>query len=476
MSSTEYLEPPSPEILDCIFRHSASEAPPSRLGRHPRAAFTRDASHARSAAPEFLPYFSAPRTGIYARYPPPRAQILFDFSESRERVWYSTSTAQRRHRVPSPPRPSRRVRIFSSIFGGPANRRHGTRARRGHGYDASEFPHSTRPACSNIRRTRAPFQLDLSRARERGYAARVARRRINAARAGALNASHAAAAPSTPRCRARMVIFLLRACASRWWTSRRRAARAQASLRRIKIQDDSAASHAHDTTKHILTPSAMSSTDYLEPSSRVQEAVPRVRAAGAGAVSGGDGGHYGAVRGVSPRVFLASECPAPRQLAEQDGPDAAAQIIASASAWGATRGEDRERAVDASRSTDEKSDTCGVGVLASRGHADSARRQAAEWGWCAGPLAKASQARLRGLRGSGIVRRGRFAQRQSQRRLRGRILCALTKLARPPRELPLAPTRGAKSRALTYSLTKALARPSTPTCLRRPFYSPLTSR
>ncbi|KAJ7472471.1 hypothetical protein FB451DRAFT_1175213 [Mycena latifolia] len=47
----------------------------------------------------------------------------------------------------------------------------------------------------------------------------------------------------------------------------------------------------------------------------------------------------------------------PRQLAEQYALDAAPQIIASASPSGATHGEDRKRAVDASRSTDEKSDS-----------------------------------------------------------------------------------------------------------------------
>ncbi|KAJ7443433.1 hypothetical protein FB451DRAFT_1413640 [Mycena latifolia] len=108
-----------------------------------------------------------------------------------------------------------------SIFGGPADRRHGTRVRRrpsipravnirsivwrprGQGYDASKarYTCSTRPTCSNIRRTRAALRLDFSQSRERGYAARVARWRVPSIKRVATTVT-AAAAPSTPPCRA----------------------------------------------------------------------------------------------------------------------------------------------------------------------------------------------------------------------------------------------------------------------------------
>ncbi|KAJ7443424.1 hypothetical protein FB451DRAFT_1413629 [Mycena latifolia] len=107
-------------------------------------------------------------------------------------------------------------------------------------------------------RTRAALRLDFSRSREWGYAARVARR--GGVKRVPVTVLAAAAAPPTPPCRAKMVLLLLRAGDSH---------PAPPSFcfpchLYGKPSRNSAASHAHSTTRHILAPSAMNSTDYLE--------------------------------------------------------------------------------------------------------------------------------------------------------------------------------------------------------------------
>ncbi|KAJ7443436.1 hypothetical protein FB451DRAFT_1568664 [Mycena latifolia] len=181
------------------------------------------------------------------------------------------------------------------------------------------------------------------------------------------------------------------------------------------------ASHTHSSTRHILTPSAMNSTDYVE-----RTALERWYTVAWYRFGKGMRFKTGSLvcTFIVGLPFKGDGTDDSRRAPTTTrGAVRTAQIIASASASGATcdaramhahlRLESRsltrtERAADTSRSTDEKSDgttrkprpACrarGVHVwlealvlaaLASRGHDDLARRQAAESAPCAGALAK----------------------------------------------------------------------------------------
>ncbi|KAJ7443426.1 hypothetical protein FB451DRAFT_1437413 [Mycena latifolia] len=249
--------------------------------------------------------------------------------------------------------------------------------------------------------------------------------------------------------------------------------RAQARVRRIKKELCILARAQH----HNPHPHALG---------HEQARLPRVD--GAGAVVG-PGAWYGFGKGMRRIGQLAEQYAVMTCLQTARGAVRTAQIIGVG-----------ECAVDASRSTDQNSNSTtphaaraeaprecagwyacvarggGVGVPAKPLRLVATTTQRAIWrrNPCRvrARLPRAPHARLGRLRGSGIARRGRFAHGRSRRRLRGRapsrrVLCALTKLARPPRELPRA--CGAKSSAPTYSLiTKALARLSTVTYLHGP--------
>ncbi|KAJ7455163.1 hypothetical protein FB451DRAFT_1184491 [Mycena latifolia] len=164
-------------------------SPPSRRKRVPCAAFTRDTSHARSAAPELLLHFSAPRERGYTRHPPTRPQILFDFSESRERVC-ADSESPPRHDSPDACGFLETPRTDATAHAPAAA--------------AARYTHSMRVTCSNIARRRdsifgGPAGEDMRQVARRRGVKRVP-----------VTVLAAAAAPSTTP---RMVVFLLRAAA-----------------------------------------------------------------------------------------------------------------------------------------------------------------------------------------------------------------------------------------------------------------------
>ncbi|KAJ7472468.1 hypothetical protein FB451DRAFT_1398679 [Mycena latifolia] len=177
---------------------------------------------------------------------------------------------------------------------------------------------------------------------------------------------------------------------------------------------NSAASHAHSTTRYIFAPSAMSSTDFLE-----RTAPPRW-----------SGGTWR--RGNSQSTTDRAD----HRLRVAVGRDSRGGAMRAC-----VRIKDRERAVDTSRSTDQNSNS-------TTPHAARAGAPRESAGWCAcvargvgagvpakplrlvatqtqravrrrnrrrvrARLSRAPHARLGGLRGSGIARRGRFAHGQS---------------------------------------------------------------
>ncbi|KAJ7455159.1 hypothetical protein FB451DRAFT_1516894 [Mycena latifolia] len=158
-------------------------AHPSRRKRVPRVAFTRDASHARSAAPSFSYIFRHPAGGDVCALPSDaRANLTRLFGVLADSA--------------SPPRrdPPDASRLLLRYLTGP---------RTFHALDAW-----------NMLKHRAASQLDFSWSRERGYAARsTLSARARTERVKPVTTVLAAAAPSSPPCPARKV-FLLRAGAS----------------------------------------------------------------------------------------------------------------------------------------------------------------------------------------------------------------------------------------------------------------------
>ncbi|KAJ7472474.1 hypothetical protein FB451DRAFT_1175216 [Mycena latifolia] len=257
-------------------------------------------------------------------------------------------------------------------------------------------------------------------------------------------------------------------------------------------RQNSAASHARSTTTHILTPSAMSGTDCFE-----RDGAGAVVHGGVVQVWEGDEA-YRLSREAMAVIMERYTAMTGRHRADHR---LGVGVVRDSRGVALTR-KDRERAVDASRSTDQNSNSTTPHVARA-----GAPRESAEWCACvargagvglpAKPLRlvapqtqravrrrnphrvrahlpRAPHARLGGLRRSGIARRGRFAHGQSQRRLRERapsrrVLCALPKPARRYLSGGSAP-RGAKSRALTYSLTYQSPRASIY------FHSPTSSR
>ncbi|KAJ7443453.1 hypothetical protein FB451DRAFT_1437466 [Mycena latifolia] len=212
---------------------------------------------------------------------------------------------------------------------------------------------------------------------------------------------------------------------------------AQAESRR-----NSAASHAHSTTTHILAPSAMSSTDYLEPTALEQWYTAAWYRFGKGTRRIGNGGQWSGMRHHRLQVDVG-----------RDSPGGAMHARVSF--------KDRERAVDASRSTDQNSNSTTPHVARA-----GAPRESAEWCACvargagvgvpAQPLRlvatttqravrrqnprrvrvrlpRAPHARLGGLRRSGIARRGRFAQGAAAQAARAKSVRPVrAHQARPP--------------------------------------------
>ncbi|KAJ7472518.1 hypothetical protein FB451DRAFT_1469230 [Mycena latifolia] len=120
MSSTDYLEPPSPKILDCIFRHPVSEDEPLRHKHVPVFAglhLTRipPGETARSAACELQLYFWSPASGATCSTPHASFNNIIGVLGCGQTPPTLCLHSRRVPRAPAPP-PS-----FSSIFRHPAS-------------------------------------------------------------------------------------------------------------------------------------------------------------------------------------------------------------------------------------------------------------------------------------------------------------------------------------------------------------------